>query len=97
MVTCNQLCEWNYYKQGCAKPFYEVCPLVNALANAGVPKDKPTTNADRIRAMSDEELAGFSMENCPPKKFDRELGCRISKPCVQCVFEWLKQPAEEDT
>ena len=59
MAKCNQLCQWNYYEVGCAKPFYEVCPLVSALANAGVAKDKPMTNADRLDAMSIEEKAQF--------------------------------------
>ena len=50
------------------------------------------TNADRIRAMSDEELVsvvpcplGFSMFRCP-----------IERQCGPCKREWLKQPAEED-
>ena len=52
----------------------------------------PLTNADRIRAMSDEELVnvvpcplGFSMFRCP-----------IERQCGPCKREWLKQPAEED-
>lgn len=53
---------------------------------------KPMTNADRIRAMSDEELVnvvpcplGFSMFRCP-----------IERQCGPCKREWLKQPVEED-
>ena len=52
----------------------------------------PLTNADRIRAMSDEELVsvvpcplGFSMFRCP-----------IERQCGPCKREWLQQPAEED-
>ena len=53
------------------------------------------TNADRIRAMSDEELAEFLSDDeraCPPKCNN----CRkhISE-CGGCWLEWLKQPAEE--
>ena len=50
------------------------------------------TNADRIRAMSDEELVnvvpcplGFSMFRCP-----------IERQCGPCKHEWLQMPAEED-
>lgn len=51
---------------------------------------RPMTNADRIRAMSDEELAYWVMcshgdvepDSCP-------------KGCMKCTLEWLKQPAEE--
>lgn len=69
-----------------------------------VPDTKPKTNADRIRAMSDEELAVFvrgiiMAEDCPV------TGCE----CDKCLFkevcfngskwygketEWLKQPVE---
>jgi hypothetical protein len=55
------------------------------------------TNADRIRAMSDEELAewldslryGFGCELC--EKVFR--GC--DENCRTHFMEWLKQPAEE--
>jgi hypothetical protein len=48
------------------------------------------TNADRIRAMSDEELADFIANcGCP----DHARDCIGS--CTDCVLEWLKQPAEE--
>lgn len=66
------------------------------------------TNADRIRAMSDEELAVFLddltclcvdcndhdgvNENCPIYK----QGCgRYCEP--KDLMDWLQQPAEEDT
>ena len=52
-------------------------------------KYKVITNADRIRAMSDEELAEFlSCYGCPCP--DRD--CHAS--CKDCVVQWLKQPAE---
>lgn len=50
---------------------------------------KPKTNADRIRAMSDEELAYWVM--CPHDELcDRAL----DGDCMKCVLQWLKQPAE---
>ena len=55
------------------------------------------TNADRIRAMSDEELARFLAEN--------EWECETYNDCAKCLrmtddgcvslLEWLKQPVEE--
>ena len=52
------------------------------------------TNADKIRAMSDEELA---------KVMERMLGCpitgdckKMSEDCNDCWLEWLQQPAEGD-
>ena len=46
------------------------------------------TNADRIRAMSDEELKDFlcSIMKCEFCKFDGWDGCEL--------LEWLKQPAD---
>ena len=54
---------------------------------------KPQTNADRIRAMSDEELAeyirAFFWEVCPPIK------CPGEDYCYKCWLDWLKSPVEE--
>lgn len=47
------------------------------------------TNADRIRAMSDEELADF-ITNCGC--YDHSRDCRAS--CKDCTMKWLKQPVE---
>lgn len=61
---------------------------------------KPQTNADRIRAMSDEELAEFIR--------DVSYECQdayCGNHCPMCAYpwcssertmEWLKQPAEGD-
>ena len=50
------------------------------------------TNADKIRAMNDEELA---------KVMERMLGCPVTgdckkmlEDCNDCWLDWLKQPAE---
>lgn len=50
------------------------------------------TNADRIRAMSDEELADTVM--CPNEIYKADV-VECSKPmrCVECCLRWLKQPA----
>ena len=52
------------------------------------------TNADRIRAMSDEELA--NIVECPYGNpyFDEHLPCRGS--CHDCLLIWLQQTAEDD-
>ena len=64
------------------------CPLYNA---------KPQTNADRIRAMSDEELAKFipdwSYTNAC--KCDEQPYVDCNNECEKCVLEWLKQPADQ--
>ena len=57
-------------------------------------KPKPIINADRIRAMSVEEMAEIMVSNCPPnyphgdcreyEKWDGNLDCQ------QCWLDWLK-------
>lgn len=55
--------------------------------------EKKMTNADRIREMSDEELATFmNCDGCPPKN----EGCNDGQKCSLCWLEWLQQPAEDD-
>lgn len=53
---------------------------------------KPITNADRIRAMSDEELGRFleTVEN----RRSAAGGGAIWKGAAHAI-DWLKQPAEE--
>lgn len=59
------------------------------------PDPVPMTNADRIRAMSDEELAEF-IKNIKV----RAVFCKAAKNNDAfdelCSAEWLQQPAEED-
>lgn len=93
-------------------------PLVNAtclLGEKGCYKDgkchylgncehKVLTNADRIRAMSDEELAEFLCgvyddDNCGV--YQDECGKFINGTIIidydqNKLLEWLKQPAEGD-
>lgn len=58
------------------------------------------TNADRIRAMSDEELAKFisiQSDDClcsNNSKCDYHCG---GDSCLKVLLDWLQQPAEEDT
>ena len=58
---------------------------------------EPMTNADRIRAMSDEELAEF-IDRCEMNDIDYAKTfcdlCNGQYECDQCRLDWLKQPAE---
>ena len=57
----------------------------------------PKTNADRIRAMTDEELAEYVFElanyACPPEKTYAQLTCGKNPKCSDCWLEWLRQEA----
>lgn len=56
----------------------------------------PMTNGDRIRAMSDKELAEVIM--CP-MEFNGIKDLCAKNPgftCVECSLQWLQEPAKED-
>ena len=53
-------------------------------------------NADKIRAMTDEELSVFLL--CPAEydlNFDKTCVCtgEMSRDCNQCTLKWLRQKA----
>ena len=61
---------------------------------------EPMTNADRIRTMSDEELAeqfvfmSTICEFCVKRKKCEEVPGY--KYCMEGILDWLQRPAEED-
>ena len=63
---------------------------------AHVPRPMPKTNADRIRAMSDEELAAWLGEHLDCSACPVGLACVHNNGCPGSLVEWLKQPAEKD-
>ena len=59
---------------------------------------KKGTNADRIRAMSDEELAVGIKKIFIGKSPWCDHHCKLDdeNSCSGCLLEWLKRPAEGD-
>lgn len=53
---------------------------------------KPQTNADRIRAMSDEELADCLTDYSNNGGWVTETGREV---CYERIVEWLKQPVKD--
>lgn len=55
---------------------------------------QPKSNGDRIRQMTDEELARFL------RNFDMCIACQVEctkeYPCNKGIMEWLKQEVSED-
>ena len=85
MANCGQACPYNTL-DGCkVKEYDAICPLTNMATQI---TEYRITNADFIRAMSDEELKEFicSILQCKFCKFEGFGGCEL--------LEWLKQPAE---
>ena len=65
--------------------------------------EQKLSNADRIRAMSDEELAEF-ISRIEIGDFGQQVYgktfcdmCKGQYECDDCRLWWLQQPAEEDT
>ena len=61
---------------------------------------KPKTNADRIRAMSDEELVKYFWDIGVWDSFEDgkfcDNNCNAEHNCDLCRLKWLQQPCEED-
>lgn len=55
---------------------------------------KPRTNADRIRAMNDEELAKLLMA-IPDIPCDEKM-TPTCNDCEPCILEWLRRPVKEE-
>ena len=60
-------------------------------------RTEPITNAQKIRAMSDEELADF-IDRCEMNDIDYAKTfcdlCNGQYECDQCRLDWLQQPSE---
>jgi hypothetical protein len=56
--------------------------------------EKPQTNADRIRSMTDEELAEVLFGSCI-EHIGVEECSHPEKACKSCVLDWLKAESEE--
>ena len=67
--------------------------------------EQKLSNADRIRAMSDEELAiwlaewSFCADACPAStnEIEEAIGYHCPSNCKEQALTWLQQPAEEET
>ena len=99
-------CEYCYLKN--ARPCYEcsACMSGDDHFRPAKPEKKRTTNADRIRAMSDEELAEFlthiNPTNCQDCAFSHGWRCQPDRDdysdfekCEEGRKRWLQQPAED--
>ena len=81
-------------------------PEDTALGCVGRVIGKPMTNADRIRAMTDEELAEYVCRNSINTLCDIICGGECNAistlkrsgdwACKEIVMKWLQQPAGEE-
>ena len=96
MTICRLACSYNTL-DGCkVKAYGGVCQLTNTSQPI---TEYKMTNADRIRSMTDEELAEFlcSFRSCDADEYICE-GCKAAQYCCAGhtgTIDWLQQPAEE--
>ena len=83
------------YQKGDNKEHLSIMDKDYALIHKFIMESKSNTNADRIRNMSDEELALSIM--CPADLgFNKECECNgdMNRNCRKCTLNWLQQEAE---
>ncbi len=101
MQTINTICEMTG-KETFLPCSASGCPLFGDCITRytkEIAKKKPKkTNGDRIRAMSDEELAAyFGQYTLCTQIQDKHSGwCDAQPVCSGCLVEWLKQPVKEE-
>ena len=98
--------EWDEREDGLS--YYEALDLaISALRQQETVTNRnglnePLTNAQKIRAMSDEELMKLHYSGSAhciaddPTVCDRHDFIGNLTPCEQCYLKWLQQPAEDD-
>ncbi len=77
--------------------FYEGAAYALKLAEAAQAgeSERPKTNGDMVRAMSDEELAELAVcDNCCKMFLEAVEDKRCLGNCKKCALAWLKQEAE---
>ena len=67
------------------------CMICDAYYDIEIAK---TTNADKLRSMSDEELAEYHAEKCGCPHDPIVFGCRMATiGCIGCWLDWLREEA----
>lgn len=86
------ICKFEYDEDCCnsGSPQY-MCKCKQDVCNSAV----LMTNADRIRAMSDEELAKF-LNKCEGLGYADSGIAKDKNGCNINMLDWLQQPAKED-
>lgn len=93
--------------KGCAfEEDQDMCDEAPLCTSRGViyvekPEPKPKTNADRIREMSNEDLADFlnDMTDCSSCATAIHNFCHANEHenCNAVILQWLNRPAEEES
>ena len=82
----------------CLMQYNKVDPATCTAVSYCPQATPPKTNADRIRNMTDEELAEWidnllDAQGCPPKGIDN---CTKFDECDKCWLKWLKEEVKDE-
>ena len=94
---CGELFAPWHGRKYCSDACREEKNLIDSRNRYWKKKQEAKTNADRIRAMTDEELAKFLgcvKEPCDYCDLARVMGACTESLCVSAMARWLQQPAE---
>ena len=69
-----------------------ICPVCGGIGSHEI----QMTNADRIRAMSDEELAVFLVNYLGDVEYCHAGLCKDGETCRICCLRWLQQTVGEE-
>ena len=96
MVKCNN-CK-NLETKDNGFDAYSWCEKINDCPHEDIERDcehyAPITNADRIRSMTDEELAEVLFGSCIEHMGVEECS-HPEEACKSCVLDWLRAESEE--
>ena len=96
MVKCKN-CKHLYTMYNHTKESFKWCSLIDDCPQEDIERNceyyDPMTNADRIRSMTDEELALVVM--CPADITLRDTECDQHNNCTECTLNWLQRESEE--
>ena len=79
------------------KEFVKVFEMVIDDCPEAILEEKIETNADKIRSMTDEELAEWFMDgDCPCDYCDFKYKSCGGESCYNAMEKWLKQKVKEE-
>lgn len=95
--TINEIClfsdKHNFDRDNMLKYYAELISAFTEIATIqGFESENPQTNADRIRSMTNEELA--SVVICPDSVTGEDTDCNQYHDCKECTLDWLQKESE---
>nr|DAF31462.1 MAG TPA: hypothetical protein [Caudoviricetes sp.] len=83
------------YQKSDSKEHLSIMDKDHTLIHKFIMESKPKTNADRIRNLSDNELAEWiNKKNMCEQCVYTPGGLCMRKPCINGILEWLQSEAE---